>query len=129
LLFRDDRLCGGNGRRRWWRNHHVEAVAETDLDLAFVQIMLRDNIAARWEHKGVGIGERIVRGMTEIRIAVFRPHRPIIGDGIFDAAAKCEACASVRDGRVGARNAGEESGRIEITGVEAGYGDAAGAVK
>jgi hypothetical protein len=57
--------------------------------------------------------------MAEIRIAVFRLHRPIIGDGIFDAAAKSVARAGDRYGRVGARNAGEESGRIGVTGVEA----------
>ena len=67
--------------------------------------------------------------MAEIRIAVFRLHRPIVGDGIFESAASSEARAGVRNGRVGAWNAGEESGRIEITGVDAGYGDAAGAVE
>ena len=67
--------------------------------------------------------------MAEFRIAVFRLNRPIIGDGILNAAAKSDARAGVRNGGVGSRNAGEEPGRIEITGVEAGYGDAAGAVE
>ena len=89
--------------------------------------MLRYNIAASWEHKVVRIGERIVRDMAEVRMAIFRLNRPIVGDGIFDAAAESEARAGVRDGRVGAGNTGEESGRIDISGVEAGYGDAAGA--
>src|SRR5208282_1751657 len=125
--------------RSWrWRHHHVEPIAKSELDLAFVQIMLRYEKAARggrkWgvlieRNEGVRIGERIVRDMAEIRIAVFRPHRPIVGDRIFDAAASSEARAGDRDGIIGAGKASEESGRIVVTGVVAGYGDAAGAVE
>ena len=66
--------------------------------------------------------------MAEIRIAVLGPHPPIVGDGIFDAAARGPAGARVREGRIGSRNASEEARRIDKGGVEAGEGDAAGAI-
>ena len=88
-------------------------------------MMPQGNEAVR---EGQRTGERKVRGVAEIRIAVLGPHPPIVGDGIFDAAACGPAGARVREGRIGSGNASEEARRIDNGGVEAGEGDAAGAI-
>ena len=94
----------------WSWSRPIEPVTEADLNLVFRQMVLRGEKATRGEHRR----ERKVRGMAEIRVAVLGPHPPIVGDGIFDAAASRPTRARVREGRVGARNAGEETRRIDM---------------
>jgi hypothetical protein len=90
------------------------------LDLVFGQVMPQGNEAVR---EGQRTGERKVRGVTEIRIAVLGPHPPIVGDGIFDAATRSPPSARIREGRIGSGNASEEARRIDNGGVEAGEGE------
>ena len=79
-------------RNRSGRRGPVEPVAEADLDLVFREIVPHGKKAARGEHSV----ERKVRGVAEIRVAVLGPHPPIVGDGIFDAAASRPTSTRVR---------------------------------
>jgi hypothetical protein len=72
------------GDERSWQPC-VEFVAEADLHLVFSQMMTRSGLEHR--RRNGHTGERKVRVTAEIGIAIFRPHRPIVGDGIFEAAA------------------------------------------
>ena len=60
-------------------------------------MMLHGQSVASGNDKG---GERVVYVVTEIRIAVLRPHLPIVGDGILDAAADGPARTCLRNALV-----------------------------
>ena len=99
----------------------IELVAETNLDLIFGQMMVRG-------HNGVGGVEEHKSGMSPIGIAVFRPRRPIVSDGIFEASANSPAYPG-RRGTVGeAWSPSEESGCIIESIDKVREGDAAGGV-
>jgi hypothetical protein len=67
-------------------------------------MMLQENEAVR---EGQHANKRKVPRSAEIRIAVFGPHPPIVGDGIFEAAARGPPGARVGEGCIGSRDAGE----------------------
>src|ERR1700730_17145115 len=115
----------GDYGNRGLRRGPVETVAEAGLDLVFGQMMPQKNEAVRERQLA---GKRKIGGVAEIRIAILGPYPPIVGDGIFDAAARSPTGARVGEGRIGSRNAGEEACPIDKFGVEVSEGDAAGAV-
>src|ERR1700730_9644369 len=106
-IFGDDRS----------RTIGIEFVAEAGLNLVFGQMM-------GGGHRPQGFrGEGKVRATAEIGVAVFGPDRPVVGDGIFEAAADRPAGAGLR---ILLGQEGRKADRVII--LEAGEGGAAGAV-
>ena len=60
----------------------VELVAGADLRAVFGEVVLQVSASPTEERPGVEVGGINGRG-AEISIAILRPDRPVIGDGIF----------------------------------------------
>jgi hypothetical protein len=109
-IFRDDRRGRGD----------VEFVAEADLHAVLDEVGVHSRAEDVAVEPGEGIDEDIV-ARSEVGIAIFGPDRPIVCDGVFEAAADGPADAGIREavpaeeGRVeqgvgvGGRNAGVET--------------------
>src|SRR5664279_5246871 len=106
------------------RSPGVELVAEADLDLVLVQLPTGGR-----ERRQANARQRSIRDIAEIRVAVFAPNRPIVGDGIFDAAADRPPNAGVRKARGRTWNAGEEPACVGDAAIKASEGDAAGGIE
>src|SRR5664279_4186412 len=86
-IFGDDRSGRGG----------VELVAESDLDPVLVEVATNNGANARLSDAAEGYAEvRESRGASEIGIAIFGPDRPVVGGGIFEAAADGPADAGRR---------------------------------
>src|ERR1035437_320516 len=104
----------------------VELVIESDLDLVLVDLTVPVEECARGQQSKIVFPEA-----AEIRIAILGKDRPIVGDGILDAAADRPADAGVRKVAVGEERIAtvERPGVCERhVGFEAAERDAAGRV-
>src|ERR1700730_7837779 len=109
----------------WRGSPGIELVAEPGLHLVFGQMMPHEQRSSGGDEGregGVGV-------TAEVGIAVFGAQRPIVGDGIFEAAADRPADTGFREAGGGAGRAGDGSRCVGIVVGDACEGDAAGSVQ